>query len=68
MPLPDNEYNKIKMLYKLSNIASFIKIHAMRDARDTQDQKLITFLTESEKQLDAMITNLYSLLCNSEKR
>lgn len=61
--LNNNEYNKIKILHKLSCVTWFIKQHAAEDAQKANKPECVAFYKELINDLEKHIDTLHKMLC-----
>lgn len=61
--LNNNEYDKIKILHKLSCLTWFIKQHAEEDAKKANNPECSAFYKELTSDLEKHIDTLHKMLC-----
>jgi hypothetical protein len=63
MILDNVTFDKIKLVYKLSDLAWFIERHAKSDAQQAGDSQCLEMLTELHKDLTTHLERLQKSLC-----
>lgn len=63
MMLDNSTFNKVKLLYKLSELLWFIEKHALVDANNAGDQQSISILNDLQKDLQKQVANFQKSLC-----
>ncbi len=63
MMLDNTTYDKIKLIYKMSDLAWFIEKHALIDARNSGDQECIDALAAIQRDLHKHIEKLQKGMC-----
>lgn len=63
MMLDNCSYNKIKLLYKLSELKWFIEKHALNDANEAGDKSGAELLLALDRDLDKHIEKLHKAAC-----
>lgn len=63
MMLDNSSYNKIKLIYKLSDLLWFIEKHAINDAQNAGDKECIATLQAIEQDLEKHIEKLQKTMC-----
>lgn len=63
MILDNTSYNKIKLLYKLSELAWFIEKHALLDAQTAGDKENADALLALQRDLQKHIEKLHKAAC-----
>lgn len=59
----NTEYNKIKIIYKLSKISHFINKHGIPEAQAIGDSKVIDIYSKASTEIDRIVEELNSVLC-----
>jgi hypothetical protein len=62
--MSNHDYNKIKILHKLSCLSWFIEKHAIPDAQKDRDQRCIDAYQQLKAALDNHIEQLRQSLCS----
>lgn len=63
MMLDNTTYDKIKLIYKMSDLAWFIEKHALGDARSSGDQDCVDALVGIQRDLQKHIEKLQKAMC-----
>jgi hypothetical protein len=63
MMLDNVTFDKVKLLYKLSDLAWFIERHAKSDAQQAGDSQCLEMLTELQKDLSNHLERFQKALC-----
>lgn len=63
MMLDNATYNKIKLIYKFSDLLWFIEKHALIDAEKAGDAELLVVLKEIQKDLSKHLGKLHKGVC-----
>ena len=63
MKLDNSTYNKVKILYKLSDLQWFIEKHALEDANNAGDKATVEGLLAVQRDLEKHIEKLQRSMC-----
>ena len=63
MMLDNSSYNKIKLLYKLSDLQWFIEKHAINDAQEAGDKACVEMLLAIQRDLQKHVEKLHKAAC-----
>jgi hypothetical protein len=63
MMLDNVTFDKIKLIYKLSDLAWFIERHAKLDAQQAGDSQCLEMLTELQKDLSNHLERFQKAMC-----
>lgn len=63
MMLDNVSFDKIKLIYKLSDLVWFIERHAKSDAQQAGDSQCLEMLTELQKDLSNHLERLQKSMC-----
>lgn len=63
MMLDNSSFNKVKLLYKLSDMQWFIEKHAINDAQEAGDKECVELLLAIQRDLQKNIEKLQRSAC-----
>ena len=63
MMLDNSSFNKIKLLYKLSDLAWFIEKHAINDAQNAGDKACAEMLLNLQRDVQKHVEKLQRSVC-----
>lgn len=64
MKLDNVDYDKVKLLYKMSRIVWFIEKHAAMEAKRAGDRELLELLEEIREKNEQFVEHLQGLICS----
>lgn len=63
MMLDNSSFNKVKLLYKLSDMQWFIEKHAINDAQEAGDKESVELLLAIQRDLEKHVEKLQRSAC-----